>query len=58
LSPAGVAADSKDHIWVAEFGGATIDEFARNANGNATPLRKISGANTTLNGPNYIAFGH
>jgi hypothetical protein len=57
LSPAGVAA-AKDHIWVAEFGGATIDEFARNANGNATPLRKISGANTTLNGPNYIAFGH
>jgi hypothetical protein len=55
---AGVAADAADHIWAADFDGGGIDEYARTANGNAKPLRKIAGAKTTLSGPNDIAFGH
>jgi hypothetical protein len=53
--PAGVMADSKGHIYAAEFSNDTIKEFARSANGNATPLRTIEGPNTTLNGPNSLA---
>jgi hypothetical protein len=52
----GVVADSKDHIYVADFSGNSIKEFAGNANGNATPIRTIQGADTTLDGANYLAL--
>jgi hypothetical protein len=52
--PTGVMADSQDHIWVADFTGDSIKEFASNANGNATPLRTIAGSKTTLSGANYL----
>jgi hypothetical protein len=55
-SAAGVVADSKNHIYVADFSGNSIKEFAANANGNATPIRTIQGANTTLDGANYLAL--
>ncbi|HEX3456324.1 MAG TPA: NHL repeat-containing protein [Candidatus Baltobacteraceae bacterium] len=54
--PAGVMADSHGHIWVADFGGNSIKEFAATANGNATPLRTIAGSKTTLSGPNYLVM--
>jgi secreted PhoX family phosphatase len=54
--PAGVMADSNGHIWVAEFTGNAIKEFAATANGNATPLRTIDGVKTTLSGPNYLVM--
>jgi hypothetical protein len=51
-------ADGKDHIYAADFLGQAIKEYAANANGNATPLRTISGGNTTLAGPAYLALQH
>jgi hypothetical protein len=53
--PAGVMGDSSGHIYAAEFSNDTIKEFARSANGNATPLRTIEGPYTTLDGPNFLA---
>ncbi len=54
--PAGVIADAKGHIYAADVSvNDTIKEFARSANGNATPLRTIEGPNTTLDGPNSLA---
>ena len=53
---AGVTADAHDHIYVADFGGNALDEFASNADGPATPLRKIQGSKTTLDAPNYLAI--
>lgn len=52
----GVMADAHDNIWVAEFLGNAIKEFAPNANGPATPLRSISGPQTTLDGANYLVM--
>jgi len=52
----GVVADAKNHIWVADFVDNSIQEYAGNANGHATPLRTIQGSNTTLNGPNFLAL--
>ncbi len=54
--PAGVMADSNDHIWAADFTGNSIKEFAATANGNATPLRTIEGSKTTLSGANYLVM--
>ncbi|HEY6327453.1 MAG TPA: NHL repeat-containing protein [Candidatus Cybelea sp.] len=54
--PAGVVTDAQDHIYVANFSGESIEEFASNANGNATPLRTIRGRKTTLKGPNYLVL--
>jgi hypothetical protein len=48
-------ADSKGHIYAAEFSSDSINEFAHSATGNATPLRTIEGPKTTLNGPNSLA---
>jgi hypothetical protein len=47
-NPTGVVADAHDRIWVVDFGTDAIEEYAKNANGNATPLRTIKGEATTL----------
>ncbi len=52
----GVVADAQDHIYVADFNGNSIKEFASNADGNATPMRTIEGFKTGLNGANYLAL--
>jgi NHL repeat-containing protein len=54
--PDGVATDAQDDIYVADFSGKSIEEFASDANGYATPLRTIQGHKTTLNGPNYLVL--
>ena len=54
--PAGIMADSNSHIWVADFTGNSIKEFAPTANGAATPLRTIEGSKTTLSGANYLVM--
>lgn len=51
---AGVMVDARDHIYVADFGGAAIDIYASTANGDATPLRRIAGSNTGLSAPNFL----
>jgi hypothetical protein len=50
VDPSGVMSDSDSDIWVSKGSGhsAAIEEFASNATGNATPMRKISGHKTTL----------
>ena len=55
-NPTGVVADAHDRIWVVDFGTNAIDEYAKNANGNATPLRTIQGQNTTLDQPLCLAL--
>ena len=52
----GVVADAKDQIYVADFSGNSIKEFAANADGNATPIRTIQGSRTTLDGANFLAL--
>ena len=47
-SPRGVAVDAKGRIYVTD--GDRVLVYAANANGNATPLRTISGSLTQLNG--------
>lgn len=54
--PAGVAGDSAGHIWAADFSEDSIDEYASDADGNATPIRTIAGSKTTINGANYLVF--
>jgi sugar lactone lactonase YvrE len=56
IEPAGVTTDAQDHIYVADFGGNAIEEFASNANGQATPLRKIQGAKTLLSADSYTVL--
>jgi hypothetical protein len=53
---AGVAADAKNHIWVADFIGNTIKEFTDYADHSAPPLRTIQGSKTKLNQPFFLAF--
>ena len=55
-NPTGVVADAHDRIWVVDFGTNAIEEYAKNANGNATPLRTIQGQNTTLDQPLSLAL--
>ncbi len=55
-NPTGVVADAHDRIWVVDFGTNAIEEYAKNANGNATPLRTIQGQNTTLDQPLCLAL--
>ncbi|HEU5479399.1 MAG TPA: hypothetical protein VFU90_06175, partial [Candidatus Tumulicola sp.] len=52
-SPRGVAVDSKGRIYVTDSNRVLV--YAANANGNATPLRTISGSNTQLNGAAGLA---
>jgi len=52
----GVVAGAKNQIYVADFTGNSIKEFAANANGNATPIHTIQGSKTTLSGANYLAL--
>ena len=54
--PAGVAADKQNNIWAADFTGNSIDEYAANANGYATPIRSIAGPATTLSGACFLVF--
>jgi sugar lactone lactonase YvrE len=54
----GVVFDSHGNLWVADAYngiGASIEEFAPGATGNATPTRIITGASTLLDLPNGIA---
>jgi sugar lactone lactonase YvrE len=53
IEVAGVTADAQDHIYAADFGGNAIEEFASNANGPASPLRKIEGVKTMLSADTY-----
>ena len=55
-NPTGVVADAHDRIWVVDFGTKAIEEYAKNANGNATPLRTIQGQKTTLEDPLCLAL--
>ncbi len=55
-APSGVAADKQGHIWTVDYSGDSIDEYASNANGYATPMRSISGSLTSVNGANYLAM--
>jgi hypothetical protein len=56
VSIAGIIADKANHIWVADFSGGAIEEFASNASGPATPIRTIKGSKTGLNGACFLAF--
>ncbi len=56
VRPWGVAADAQGNIWASDHIGNAIDEFAPNADGNATPLRKLAGAKTHLKGPGALAI--
>jgi len=47
-SPRGVAVDAKGRIYVTDSNRVIV--YAANANGNATPLRTISGSSTQLDG--------
>src|SRR5438552_11010710 len=47
----GVALDSADDLFVANFNNNSITVFAPGANGNVAPTRTISGTNTGLNSP-------
>ncbi len=51
----GVVADKQNHIWAAGYNGP-INEYASNANGNATPLRSIHGSKTTIDGANFLTL--
>lgn len=48
-SPIGIAVDSLGRIYVTD--GNSVIVYAANATGNATPLRRITGSATRLNGP-------
>ncbi len=54
-APKGVAVDSTGHIFVTD--GNSVLVFAAGANGNAKPVRTISGSNTLLDGPNGLFVG-
>lgn len=54
LFPTGVATDGSGHIYVSSFGDNSIQEFARNATGGATPILTIKGSNTDLLRPNNL----
>lgn len=53
--PFGIALDSAGKIFVAEPGQQSVLVFASGVSGNVAPIRKIQGANTTLNDPQGIA---
>lgn len=53
-SPKGIAVDSLGRIYVSD--GDAVSIYAANAHGNATPLRKITGALTGLNSPAGLAI--
>jgi hypothetical protein len=54
--PGGVVTDSSGHIYVSSQTNNAIHEFARNANGNATPIYSVHGSNTNLHAPNNLAL--
>jgi len=58
----GIALDAAGDIYVSSSsvngpGALSINVFASNANGNATPLRTISGASTGISDPYQLATG-
>jgi 6-phosphogluconolactonase (cycloisomerase 2 family) len=60
-TPNGVALDPSRHIYVANGfeptrGPGSVTVYAAGANGNVTPLRTISGANTRLDIPSDLAL--
>lgn len=55
-NPTGVVADAHNRIWVVDFGTNAIEEYAKNADGNATPISTIQGKNTTLDEPLCLAL--
>ncbi|HVR46745.1 MAG TPA: hypothetical protein VMT95_08970 [Candidatus Binatia bacterium] len=52
----GVMSDSAGHIYIADTTGNSIKEFAGDANGDAMPLRTISGPKTGLKTPYYLGL--
>jgi 6-phosphogluconolactonase (cycloisomerase 2 family) len=54
--PCGVALDSNDNIYVADFSAASVTVYAAGSDGDAAPLATISGGNTGLQGPCGIAL--
>ncbi len=59
--PAGIAVDSSDNIYAANFDrtdstAASITVYAAGTNGNVAPIRTISGAETDLDGPRGIVI--
>jgi uncharacterized protein (DUF2345 family) len=58
-SPGGLAVDSNDELYVANCpnqGRSRINVYARNANGDAAPIRAIGGSNTHLYCPWGVAL--
>lgn len=53
VEPVSIALDAARNIYVLDFRTETISEFAAGAHGNVSPIRRISGRMTGLNG----AFG-
>jgi 6-phosphogluconolactonase (cycloisomerase 2 family) len=49
--PNGIAVDSDDNVYVAEYFTDSVTEYAKNAHGNVAPIRTISGSNTLLDEP-------
>ena len=50
-SPMGVGLDSSGDVYAANYGDNSVAEFGPTAAGAATPISKIAGASTTLDGP-------
>jgi uncharacterized repeat protein (TIGR01451 family) len=54
-APSAGAAGSAASLWVANFSGS-VTQYAPGADGDVAPITTISGANTGLAGPGYVAF--
>ena len=59
--PSAVAVNRKGVIYVSSAGegspaGCCVTVYAKNANGDVTPIRTVSGSKTQLDGPNGIAL--
>jgi sugar lactone lactonase YvrE len=59
--PAGIAVDSSDNIYAANFArtdsiASSVTVYAAGTNGNVAPIKTISGAQTDLDGPRGIVI--
>jgi 6-phosphogluconolactonase (cycloisomerase 2 family) len=52
--PGGIAVDSADNIYAANYTSSTITVYAAGSNGNVAPINTISGSETGLEGPRGI----
>lgn len=46
---------AQDELFVTNEGNNSVTVYVRTANGDVTPVRTISGGNTALSGPQFIA---